>query len=85
MVSYISLLVPSRVLVNRCIASCVLFLYVGSLHAAILDEVISSSGDATVIADTLIVETPSIVDTALPPLDPTIEYLTSGSTEDILS
>ncbi len=43
MASYTSLLVPSRVLVNRCITSCVLFLYVGSLHAAILDEVIVPS------------------------------------------
>ena len=43
MASHVSLLVPSRVLVNRCIASCVLFLYVGSLHAAILDEVIVPS------------------------------------------
>ena len=62
MVSHTSLLIPSRALVNRFIASCVLFLYIGSLHAAILDEVIVLSS-----------------------LDPTIEYLTSGSTEDILS
>ena len=49
MASHVSLLVPSRVLVNRCIASCVLFLYVGSLHAAILDEVIvPSSLDPTI-------------------------------------
>ena len=62
MASHVSLLASSRILMNRCIAFCVLFLYVGSLHAAILDEVIVPSS-----------------------LDPMIEYITSGSTEDILS